>query len=404
MRVAIPLLVLLGSGCTNELCAHGEYGLSECRVAAQSYYAQLSSASGAVLRFQEPAALEATAWQALGRLAEDQADQVSVRPATLGDFALSIDPGTSQLTTLDLVVENLAADTVLSLGPLGAEVDLEGEGTRREVEVALGEDTLWLRGRRDCPITWRLAVAGDVQTNPVQFERILDALHQEVAEAEAAGEPLLGFALLGDLVESPSLPELEHLAGLVSSSPVPVSTTPGNHDVNGDSYALYNRVFGPGTLAQSLCGAHLALLDTANGDLAPSVQARLPELLDRGEAELLVAAGHYPVWPGRTGNGWGDEDAAWYLLSELVRNRAELYVAGHVHTWEEHEEISAGDGSLHQIISGTLGAHQGAGVPTYGYTRLTISGSQVQSCFVEVLPPGREEEEAGTRPDIRYCP
>jgi hypothetical protein len=405
MRVAATLaLSLLAGGCTTDLCVFGEYGLAECRVVAEHHYASVLTSTGVTLRFHEPGATDATEVEALGLL-QETSGLVRARPAGLMDFAISIDPGESGVTQVMVLLENIAPDAVLSLGPAGAEVDLPGvsEVTQRFVYVALDGDVVWLRGRRSCPTAYRIAVGGDIQSNPLQFERILDALRVEADEAEAAGQPLLGLLLLGDLADGPSESEMAYVVTLLAGSPVPVSTTPGNHDVYDDGYAIYNRHFGPGTYAQAVCDTWLTLVDSGTGNLAPSVQARLPELLDHEGFDTLVAGSHYPAWPGRTGNGWGDEDSSWYLLSELVRNEADMVVAGHYHSWEEMEHIAVGDGSLHQIISGTLGAHQGSGMPSYGFTRLVITAGSVDGCFVEVPPEGIEAER-GSGLGIRYCP
>ena len=401
----LAALAALPSGCSTVACAHGDYDAAECRVAAENHYARLLTSTGVTVRFQTPAATDASSWEALGKLAEAEGAVVQGRPSTLTDFALSIERGTLGADTLTLVLDNVATDAVVSIGPDGAEVDVPSPlvGTRRELAIPLTDDLIWVRGRRTCPAEYRIAVAGDIQTNPVQFERVLEALHDEVAAADAAGTPLLGFALLGDLAEEPVEDELRHINELLLKSPVPISVVPGNHDVHGDEFALYNRVFGAGNYAQDVCSTRLVLLDTGAGGLAGSIQARLPQLLDRTGKDFLIGGGHYPAWPGRTGNGWGDEDAAWYLLSELARNEADLYVAGHYHSWEEMPAVPVGDGEVHQIISGTAGAHQGGGVPHFGFTRLTFTGAGVTSCFVEVLPPGRTETGTGTEGGIRYC-
>ncbi|MCO4771593.1 MAG: metallophosphoesterase [Deltaproteobacteria bacterium] len=394
----------LPSGCNTVACAHGDFGSAECRVAAENHYAQVTTSSGVSLHFAEPGSDDATVVAPLGLL-EPTSTGVRVRPSTLMDFDLVIEAGTLGATSITLELENVASDAVLSLGPSGAEVELApGMGTTRNVEVSLTDDVLWLRGRRDCPLTFRVVVAGDVQTNPVQFERVLDSLHDELADGAATGQPLLGFALLGDLAEVPVEEELRHVSSLLRNAVVPVSVTPGNHDVHGDVMAIYNRVFGAGTYAQAVCTAKLALFDTGAGGLAASVQARLPELLARSSFDFLVGGGHYPAYPGRTGNSWGDEDASFYLLSELARNEADLWVAGHYHSWEDTVPKPVGDREVRQIISGTAGASQGSGVPTFGYTRLTFSPAGLSSCFVEVLPPGRVEAQTGTATGIRYCP
>lgn len=411
MRALLALAALtvapLLHGCSTAACAHGEYGDAECRVAAEHHYARLLTSTGVTLRFVEPTATAADldVVAPLGLLVEE-GGSVRARPATLMDFTLVVDPGDLGADHVRIELENVAPDAVISVGPDGAEVDVSGPvlGLTRSLDVPLADEVVVIRGRRDCPAIFRVLVAGDVQTNPVQFERVLESMHDEVADGAATGQPVLGFALLGDLAEDPVEAELLHVYDLLGKAPVPVSTVPGNHDVHGDEMALYNRIFGAGTYTQAVCSLKLSLLDTGAGGLAPSVQARLPDLLARHDFDFMIAGGHYPAWPGRTGNGWGDEAAMNYLLAELARNEADLYVAGHFHSWEEMRAVPVGDGTIDQIISGTAGASQGGGVPRFGYTRLTISGAGVSSCLVEVPPPGQTDLGTGTQDGIRFCP
>jgi len=146
------------------------------------------------------------------------------------------------------------------------------------------------------------------------------------------------------------------------------------------------------------------MLDSGTADLAPSIEARLPELLARGDADFLIAGTHYPPYAGRTGNGMRDEDAAWYLLAELVRNEADLVLAGHYHNWREFNAVRVGGGHIDQIVSGSLGAGQGAGTPHFGVTRLRFAGAEMTTCFVEMPEPGREPDDHGHGTgQIRFC-
>jgi hypothetical protein len=50
-------------------------------------------------------------------------------------------------------------------------------------------------------------------------------------------------------------------------------------------------------------------------------------------------------------------------------------------------EVTVGDATVHQVITGTAGGTQGLGVPHYGVTRITL-GEGVDTCFHEVQAPG----------------
>ncbi len=398
--VIVPLLLV--AACVNPECSEGNYRRSECRVVAENDVARLRTADARELRFQELIAQDDGTWSALG-LIELQDGVVVARPAGLGDFALTIGPGEGA-DALPLILENVAPETLLTLGPLGEEELLPAatDGLRRHLELPASDEVLWLRGRRPCPSSFRLAALGDIQTNPTQFERILGRLSEE-RSASSTTQPLLGLLLLGDLTESSSAEEFDRVREIIRQSPIPVAATTGNHDIYNDSTALYNTSFGPGNFATEICGARVVLLDTGNGDLARSIEGRLTELLDPGEADVLIAGTHYPPYADRLGQGWGDEDQAWHLMAEEVRLGADLHLAGHVHYWREYLDVPIGDGEFDEVITGTGGATQGLGEPRFGYTRLQIEDGSVGYCFVETPVPGRVGGPGSASDGIPYC-
>ena len=408
---ALTLVVaLLGSGgCDAPECAHGDYGASECRVAAENHYARLVTSTGLDVRFGARDSEDPSSWLAAGLLEELGPDQLRVRPAGLMGFTLSIDPrGRETDAPIELVLDNVADDVVLRFGPVGSEQQLASSptpGVGRTITVTLPAGQVsWLRGERPCPSDYTILAAGDVQTGQLQFERIVTALHEEVDAGDAVGRPVLGLLLLGDLAEHPIEAELRQVEDILRSSPVPVAVVPGNHDVHGDELAVYNRVFGPGNYAFSACRTRVSMLDTGSGDLAASIQARLPALFDRGGHDFLIAGTHYPAYPGRTGNGMADADSAWLLLSELERQEADLLVAGHYHTWLDFPEVPVAGGAVHQLLSGTLGANQGVGYAHFGVTRLQFAGDELTTCFSEIPAPGTPENAVGqSDSSIRFC-
>lgn len=407
--LALTGALLVGTGCDAPECAHGDYGASECRVAAENHYARLVTSTGLDVRFGSRGSQDASTWVAGGLVEELGPDQLRIRPAGLMGFTLSIDPRDRQEdAVIELVLDNVADDVVLRFGPAGLEQPLEPSstpGVGRSVSVTLVSGQIsWLRGERPCPSDYTILAAGDVQTGQLQFERIVRALHQEVAAGAASARPVLGLLLLGDLAEHPVEAELRQVEDILRSSPVPVAVVPGNHDVHGDELAVYNRVFGPGNYAFSACRTRVAMLDTGSGDVAASVQARLPALLDRSGHDFLIAGTHYPAYPGRTGNGMADADSAWLLLSELQRQEADVLVAGHYHTWMDFPAVPVAGGTVHQLLSGTLGANQGVGLAHFGVTRLQFTADELTTCFSEIPAPGVPEDSIGTGdPTVRFC-
>ncbi len=394
--------------CAQPECVAPDYRDPECRVIAENELARLDAAIGAELRFIDPRGRSALDWEALGLIEEPIAGEVRARVATLGDFEIGIRGHQDRPLVFDLELDNVDPAAVLSLGPAGAPVDLLSPSDsllRRSVsiDIAAGEE-LRLRGRRSCPQRFQLAVVGDIQTNPLHFERIIERLREDSEVAAAAGEPILGLLLVGDLTEWSYDDEFARIRSLLGNSPVPVAVTPGNHDILRPSVSIFNNAFGPGSYAFEVCGARVVMLDSGAASLARSVEGRLPELIDRGGADFLLAATHYPPYSGLTGDGWSREDQPQILLAELALAGADLVVSGHVHALRDEPKVHVGSHDLRQLIVGTGGANQGLGVARFGYVRLGLEvGEEVQACFVEVPPPGYAGPVHEPLATLAYC-
>lgn len=393
--------------CVAPECASPDYTNPECRVIEENEVARLRTSTLVEVRFQEPGARTNVTWEAGGLLQEIEPGRVRARVAGPGDFALSLERRDGGARTVQLELDNVDPDAVVSVGPRGGEVDLPPPSpgvTRRELAIDLSADApVWVRGRRSCPSRYRIAVLADIQTNPGQFERIIDRLQDEVGQAEALGEPLVGLLVNGDISEASRQEEFDTVQEILRGLPVPAAVTAGNHDVFRPLRPLYNRNFGPGNHAFTICRTRVVMLDTGSGRIARSVEGRLPELFDRRGADFLVAGMHHAPYPGLTGAGWSNEAQAQHVLTELAMVDADLVVTGHYHALRQFEDIDVGDTSLREIIAGTAGAHQGAvGVPRYGYVRLTFDTS-LEACFVEVPPPGYDGPANGPVDGLPYC-
>ncbi len=381
-RLALTTYALLLISCEVPECAQPAYDRAECRVAAENELAHLITGSGVEVRFQDPTTEDTESWTAHGVLHEGDGGRVKARVATLGDFRLSLHGPSSGTTAVRLELDNVdpripAFDDEVEAYGLSRVLELD-VGRLKVIEGQLPEDL--------CDTGFTLAAVGDIQTNPIQGRRTIAALHEELDRAERDGRPLLGMLFLGDVTEDSLDAELETALDIFRSSPVPVAVVPGNHDIYNASDASFNRVFGPGTMAFGACEAHITLLDSASGDLAPSVQGRLPELLDQGDRELLIAGMHHPPYPGLTGGGWTAEDQSQHLLALLAERDADIVLAGHV-----HERIEFDDAPVPAVVVGTAGANQANVDPDYGYLRMEHDDEGGLSwCFVEVPAPGSD--------------
>ena len=379
------------ASCAQPECVVPDYRDPECRVLVENEVARLSAAGGLELRFHDPAAPELDSWAALGVLQAGADGRVQARVAGLGDFLLSARAPASGPATATIDVDNVDPSATVTVMPATALVETApAAGLRRTVTVRaeVGE-VVTIRGERPCPGRFNLAFVGDVQTNPLQFARILERMAADAAALAAAGEPLLGLVLVGDLTEWSYDEEFRAIAGILARAPTPVAVTPGNHDIFRKIVASYNMIFGPGTYATSICGVRVALFDSGSAELARSIEGRLPELFERGDDALLIAATHIPPHFALTGDGWTREDQAQVVLGELALAEADLLIAGHVHALRDFQAVEAGEHSLREIVVGTGGATQGVGVARFGYLRVRIDGAaRPAPCFVEVPPPG----------------
>ena len=377
------MMVLWMLSCAQPECSRPQYKRAECRVQAENELARLVTADGVDVRFQDANSEGAESWSPTGRLEQRRDGVIAARVATLGDFRLTFT--TDVPVTVTVEVDNVH--------PLVEPLD--GEQTQtglvRTVQLDLGVGDTELVGRLPegtCDAGYRVAVGGDIQTNPLHFRRIVADLHEEAAVGQQDGVPLLGLIILGDVSDLALEAELTTVLETLSTSPVPAAIVPGNHDVYASRDALFNRIVGPGNYAFTLCGSRYVMLDTGNGHLADSIQGRLPELIGEGH-ERLFAAVHHPPHPGQTSAGWTDEAQAQQFLAELAARDADLVLAGHVHQRMQIEESV-----VPEIIVGSLGADQYAVDPDYGYLRLQVD-DEVSTCFVSVPTPGSPGVERG---------
>lgn len=408
--LAVATVAVLGAAshaCSVPECATIDYRRAECRVILENELARMISASGAELRFQDPDAVEADGWVARGLLRERAGDGIVARVAGPGPFALSVSRGPDGPDSVDVRLDNVDPAAVMRVVSAGAEIVVpppDPPSTSRDLQIPLMADQpTWVRADRPCPDRIRLALTADIQTNPTQFERIVERLQREASEAEQEGEPLLGLLIAGDISEASRDEEMELVLEILERLPFPVAVTAGNHDVFRNTRPYYNYAFGPGNHAFEICGTRIVMLDTGSGALATSVVARLPELFDRQGADHLVVGMHHPVYPGATGGGWSQEDQAALVLSELAIARADLVFAGHVHALHAFEDIPVGDVKLDEIVVGTAGALQGLTDPRFGYVRLTIDADRIDRCFVEVPPPGYDGPTGDPPDELPYC-
>jgi len=368
----IPLLPL---ACARPECTPPDYRNPECRVLAENLYAKWINSDGVEVRFQAAEGSQTRSWEATGRVTLTEEGAFYARVAGLGNFRLSVHREPDGPASAEVVVDNVHPEILPLLG------EVERSGLRRTLALSLTEEITEIRGVLPddlCAGDYRIAALADIQTNPLQFARIVEDLHHR----DDGTTPLLGVLLLGDVAEYGSREEMADVMEIMAASPVPFAVTAGNHDVYAESDAVYNDVFGPGNHVFDVCDTHVVLVDTGNGYLAPSIRGRLDQLMET-DRRTLIAGMHHPPYPGRTSSGWTKEDHAQHLVAELSARGGDLLLAGHM-----HRRLQTDSTPVPQIIVGTAGATQYAVDPDYGYLRMTFGGAKIDTCFVSVPAPG----------------
>ncbi len=402
-------ILLAGCASSGPACARGDYGGAECREATAAALASLDL-EGYALAFEPRSAADPYARTEAGLFRQEDAGIVA-RVATLGDFAIAIDGSAATASrTLEMDLTNVDAATAVVAEPRGHPEDAVEiaavEGTvRRDVHLDLTPGESWtIRGTAPCATRYRVAAFGDPHLEMEVFQAILERLAQERDEAEAAGEPLMGVLLVGDLTDEGTQQEMIEAREMVEAGPVPMAATAGNHDVYTDDVDAFSREVGPGNLRFDLCGTRVVLLDSGDAALAPSVEGRLTQLLDGDGADRLIVGTHYPPYSSRLGNGWSHEDQQATLLAEIALAGPDLVLAGHVHNLTEFPAVPVGDTTFRQIIAGTGGGFQGEVTPPrHGYLRLTL-GDTFDVCFVPVQIPGEEPADPRRDDEPPLCP
>jgi 3',5'-cyclic AMP phosphodiesterase CpdA len=195
-----------------------------------------------------------------------------------------------------------------------------------------------------------------------------------------AAHPVDLAILTGDLTAQGLPSEFEAAKAWIDRLPVPVSVTPGNHDVPYFSilyraampWLRFRRWLGDRIVPPPVAGLILATVNTARG-----VQPRLNwskgqinhqqvvrtarRLTRASPADFRVIACHHPLVEitggPMTGKVWGGKHAA----DAFSRARADLVLTGHIHT-PFVQPYPYGDGRTYAVGAGTLSIRE-RGVP-----------------------------------------
>jgi len=260
---------------------------------------------------------------------------------------LTLEIGSSEATTLELVLENLPAASELSpsaerLRPLGP--------TSYEATLRLrpGMNRFQVQSSAQGPV--RFALISAVQTSTEVFRAF--------AEDVRLRQPELVLCM-GDIADHGSAEEMNTMAEAMRSLGAPFYSTIGNHDLFGDAADRFEELFGPTTVSFDHRGVQVLLLDSASAGLAPSAIAWVEDELARRSGPALVLTHVPPIDDsGLRNHAFRVRDEALQLLDVLGRARADHLFVGHVHDYKTYSlngvpvHISGGGGKISEWATG----------------------------------------------------
>lgn len=194
------------------------------------------------------------------------------------------------------------------------------------------------------PSAYSFSVMGDHRDGEPVFRRLLPLLKGD------------RFAVhTGDLVSTGQPYQYSTLMTDLRSSPVPMLTTVGNHDIKNGGRALYNRLLGADHYAFDQGSARFVVLDNATAKLGDAQLTFLEEKLKSAPRYKFVFMHMPPYTPWWKFSGFGGSD--WARLHALAKQyKVDRVFFGHLHLYDRRVidgvpyVITGGAGSpLYQI-------------------------------------------------------
>jgi len=186
------------------------------------------------------------------------------------------------------------------------------------------------------------------------------------------------FALLcGDLTPSGTDAQLAAVQDVLSASPVPVYTTPGNHDVMYEGTSNYQDRFGPTQYSFDFGGIRFAVVDSSDLNITDEQVSWTREVLVGAEKKAVVT--HAPFVDPFGDNHTLFPDSCARMLEFVQTDQVDVVFTGHIHAFN-HTVIGGTDLIITGGAGGSLvtGDHHFVNVTVSppnetGYTRVNVT-------------------------------
>lgn len=219
---------------------------------------------------------------------------------------------------------------------------------------------------------YSFAVLGDCRNNPAVLKKIL-------ADAKNRGT---GFIIiLGDMVNDGREQEYDEVVNILETSPIPVYTVPGNHDIKGSGRELYSRNFGMYYHSFDVGETHFIMLDNAPGYLGEAQMDWLVQDFNENTHSSAIVLMHMPDFDPRAGSSHAmtDTNEADALHSLFEEFNVDAVFTAHIHTYMEYTL----DG-VPYIITGGGGAPLTEDGADYHYILANVSNRELTTEMIAV--------------------
>ncbi len=204
---------------------------------------------------------------------------------------------------------------------------------------------------------FKFVVLGDSQG----FNSMLETILSDIADYE--------FVIhCGDMTPSGLPKEFDALEAAFDVSPIPIYTTPGNHDIKSDEGIDYQKRFAPMSYSFAYSGITFAIVDSSDLNISEEEIQWMREIFKNAERKVVVT--HAPSYDPFTDNHTLDLDSCERFQEFVLEDEVDAVFTGHVHAFH-YQKIE----NTAFIITGGAGASLDNG--THHYVSVEVSSSSI---------------------------
>ncbi|MBE0517996.1 MAG: metallophosphoesterase [Thermoplasmata archaeon] len=180
----------------------------------------------------------------------------------------------------------------------------------------------------------------------------------------------------GDMTPSGMPEEFDSLQSAFDESPVPIYTTPGNHDVKNNGSLEYQNRYAPLSYSFEYSGITFAIVDSSDLNISEEEIAWMEEVFEDADRKVIVT--HAPSYDPYTDNHTLDQGSCDRFQEFVLDREIDAVFTGHIHAFNYLRAESSDF-----IITGGAGASLDNG--THHYVIVTVSTSGFAYEKVDIL-------------------